>query len=342
MNLTNLYYIELKKEIEANGLLTHTPLYYFHNFLINSLLLAIFFGVVVYFNNWYVAVFMAIPIAFVFMQFAYLGHDAGHRAISKKRVINEMIGHFSHSFFLGGSFSYWKFKHNRHHANPNHEEMDPDINNGPFSFSERKSKQRSGLSRFITRYQSFLLPPVFFMMLFMMRLDAIKYILKNRKGVLIDVLLIIGHIAFFFVVIPYFVGFLKAIVLYLIISVVLGLYFGFSFIPNHIGMPVLTGEENLSYLEEQVVTSRDIKSGKFLDIIFGGLNYQIEHHLFPNISRKNLSKIKGIVKDFCTKNNVKYQDDALAKAWKDIFIYLNNIGKYAKKFNVIKTATDMV
>ncbi|MBI3035190.1 fatty acid desaturase, partial [Candidatus Woesearchaeota archaeon] len=126
---------------------------------------------------------MPIPTAFVVMQFAYLGHDAGHMAIAKSRFLNELIGQFSHSFILGGSFSYWKFKHNKHHAYPNHEYDDPDINNDPFSFTERKAKQRSGLKRIVTRYQSFLLPPVFLIMLFLMKLDSIKYMLKNRKGI---------------------------------------------------------------------------------------------------------------------------------------------------------------
>lgn len=342
MTLTNHDYIELKKELEAKGLLGHTQLYYFFNFLINMLLLIACFWTIFYFNSWPIILLMSLPISFIGMQFSYLGHDAGHMAVSKNRIINDLLGHFSHSFFLGGSFSYWKFKHNRHHAHPNHEENDPDINNDPFSFSERKAKQKVGLSRFITRYQSFLLPPVFLLMLFMMRLDSVKYVLKNRRGVLIDVLLMFGHISFFLAAVAYSIGFWKAIALYSIVSAILGLYFGFSFIPNHIGMPVLTGEENLSYLEEQVITSRDIKGGKFLDIIFGGLNYQIEHHLFPNISRKNLCKIKSIVKDFCYKKNITYNDDTLAKAWRSIFVYLNDIGKCTKKFNVVKTAIDMV
>lgn len=342
MNLTNLDYIELKRELEKRNLLKYTPSYYFLNFLVNILLLAFFFGIILYFNRWYVTLLMALPVAIVVMQFGYLGHDAGHMAISKSKKINDFLGHFSISFLLGGSFSYWKFKHNRHHAYPNHEDSDPDINNDPFSFSERKAKQKKGLSKLITRYQSFLLPPVFLLMLFMMRLDSIKYVLKNRRGILIDVLLMLGNIAFFLAFVAYFIGFWKAIMLYLIVSAILGLHFGFSFIPNHIGMPVLTGAENLSYLEEQVITSRDIKSGKFLDIVFGGLNYQIEHHLFPNISRKNLSRIKSIVKDFCRKKGIMYNDDTLAKAWRDIFVYLNDIGKCAKRFNVVKTAIDMV
>lgn len=342
MNLTHSDYVELKKKLEQRGLLSYTSSYYLFNFFINTILLVACFWAIFYFNNWYAIFIMAPPLVFFGMQFSYLGHDAGHMAISSSGKINDMLGYFSHSFFMGGSFAYWKFKHNRHHLNPNHEDMDPDINNDPFSFSENKARQKRGFSRFITRYQSFLLPPVFFFMLFIMRLDSIKYILKNRRGIFIDIVLMLCHVAFFFAVIPYFIGLWKSIVLYMIVSAALGIYFGFSFIPNHVGMPVLTGNNKLSFLEGQIITSRDIKGGRFLDIIFGGLNYQIEHHLFPNISRKHLYKIKPLVKKFCIEKGISYNDDTLAKAWKDIFSYLNNIGKLAKKINVIKTATDMV
>ncbi|MBI2631798.1 fatty acid desaturase, partial [Candidatus Pacearchaeota archaeon] len=173
MNLSNHDYIELKKELEVSGLLKKTLLYYLSNFLVNALLLISLFSIILYFNMWHITILASIPIAFVFMQFAYLGHDAGHRAISKSRFTNAFVGHFTHSFLLGGSFSYWRFKHNNHHAYPNHETFDPDLNNAPFSLSERQAKQRTGFSNLITRFQSFLLPPVFLVMLFLMRWDSV-------------------------------------------------------------------------------------------------------------------------------------------------------------------------
>ena len=100
MNITNIDYIELKKTLEAKGLLKHTPAYYFLNFFINILLLVISFAIIFYFRNWYATILMSIAIAFIGMQLGYLGHDAGHRSISKSRTVNELIGHFSHSFFL--------------------------------------------------------------------------------------------------------------------------------------------------------------------------------------------------------------------------------------------------
>ena len=342
MTITNLDYIELKKKLEAKGLLNRTPLYYFFNFSVNLFLIILSFMIIFYFNNWYLTILMSVPIAFVFMQFAYIGHEAGHLSISKNMRVNELVGYFSHCFILGGSFSYWRYKHDMHHAYPNHEDADPDVVQPPFSYTQKRAKQSSGLSRLITRYQAFLLPPAFLVVAFLMRFDSIKYMLKNRKGIFIDVSLMFMHVAFFLIFSAYFLGFMKAIILYIIVSMLLGIYFGFSFSPNHVGMPIIKSDEKLSYLEMQIMTSRDVKCVKFFDFVFGGLNYQIEHHLFTNVPRKNLRQIKPLVKEFCNKNDIYYKDSTLTEAWRDIFVYLNNISKHAKKLNILKTIEDMV
>lgn len=342
MNLINQDYIELKREIEVKGLLNYTPWYYFYFFVINILLISAFFIVIFYFKSWYAITLVSVPMTILFMQFAYLGHDAGHRAISQKDSINELAGQFSLTFLIGLCFSYWDYRHSQHHSNPNHEDLDPDIVGGdPMSFTKNQAQKKFGLKRLITRYQSFLIFPAFIIILFVLKITSFTYAIKNRKWS--DLFLICSHLIFFLIFVPYLIGFPKAIVLYLLITILTNIHFSFSFFPNHLGMPILSKENKLSFVEKQILTSRNIKGGKFHDFILGGLNYQIEHHLFPRISRKNLPEIKSIVRDFCLKMDIHYQDDTLAKAWKDIFIYLNNIGKFANvKFSVLRAASSMV
>ena len=64
-----------------------------------------------------------------------------------------------------------------------------------------------------------------------------------------------------------------------------GLYLGCSFAPNHRGMPILAASDKTSFLRRQVITSRDVRGGWLTDFALGGLNYQIEHHLFPSMPR---------------------------------------------------------
>ena len=165
---------------------------------------------------------------------------------------------------------------------------------------------------------------------------------SNWRVILVDIFFILAHFLFFFGVAFYLIGFFKAVVLYIVISMQIGFYFGFVFIPNHVGMDIISGEEKKSFIEKQVVTSRNIKSGWLLNIASGGLNYQIEHHLFPTMSRKHLPKAKPIIKAFCIIKELPYMDATLRKAWTDVFSYLNEVGKCAKRLPIFRTAEDMV
>ena len=80
---------------------------------------------------------------------------------------------------------------------------------------------------------------------------------------------------------------------------VFGLYMGCSFAPNHKGMPIVAAHEKLDYLRSQVLTSRNVRGGWFADQLLGGLNYQIEHHLFPSMPRPNLRHARPLVRTFC-------------------------------------------
>ena len=78
-----------------------------------------------------------------------------------------------------------------------------------------------------------------------------------------------------------------------------GLHMGMVFAPNHKGMPILEKDNDLDYLTQQVLTARNIKPNPLVDFMYGGLNYQVEHHLFPNMSRNRLGEAQKIVRPFC-------------------------------------------
>ena len=80
----------------------------------------------------------------------------------------------------------------------------------------------------------------------------------------------------------------KAVVFVLVHQGLFGLYLGCSFAPNHKGMPILTANDDSDFLRRQVLTSRNVRGGWLTDLALGGLNYQIEHHLFPSMPRPNL------------------------------------------------------
>lgn len=338
---SNEYYTELRKEVENSGLLNRTPVYYLIIFFFYLASFALLLWIVIISNKWHITALLAFPLASICIQLSFLGHEAGHRAISKNNFLNYGIGQITLSFITGFGLKSWVEFHNKHHAHPNDENLDPDISEGtPFSFTEKKAKQRAGIIKFITRNQAFLLAPAVFIIMLIKKYVYAKPSFK--KGNRSDLIFIAMHYILFLGIVPYFIGFLQALLLYFIVSMGMGFWFGFSFLPNHLGMPTFKGNENYSFFEKQILTSRDIKGNLLLDFLTGGLNYQIEHHLFPTMSRKYLKKAKIIIKNFCKEKGIPYKDDSFSNAWVEVFRYINDVGKHAGDLFVVKAVNDMI
>jgi fatty acid desaturase len=106
---------------------------------------------------------------------------------------------------------------------------------------------------------------------------------------------------------------------------VFGFYMGCSFAPNHKGMPVFGPDEEVDFLRRQVLTSRNIRGGPFVDFALGGLNYQIEHHLFPSMPRPTLRQVQPLVRKFCAENDVSYCETSLLRSYGQALRHLNDV-----------------
>ena len=120
----------------------------------------------------------------------------------------------------------------------------------------------------------------------------------------------------------WFLSPLKAVAFILIQQAVFSVYLGCSFAPNHKGMPIVDPEQRLSFVRRQVISSRNVAGGWFTNVLLGGLNFQIEHHLFPNMPRPNLSRAQGIVRAFCADNGLSYREDSLAGSYRQTIRWL--------------------
>ena len=132
----------------------------------------------------------------------------------------------------------------------------------------------------------------------------------------------IAHITIYAGSIFYFLGGWDAALFIVINQLAIGLYAGSVFAPNHKGMPLLGRDAHLDFLTRQVVTARNIKSGFLNDFLFGGLNYQIEHHLFPTMSRNRLKEAKKLIEPFCLSHSIPYREESVFESQKTILRYL--------------------
>ena len=105
-----------------------------------------------------------------------------------------------------------------------------------------------------------------------------------------------------------------------------GVYMGCSFAPNHKGMPTLTAGQRADFLRKQVLTSRNVRGGPVVDFALGGLNYQIEHHLFPTMPRPNLRHAQTRRARFCVEHGIAYAQCGLLRSYGYVLQHLHAAG----------------
>jgi fatty acid desaturase len=283
-------------------------------------------------DSWFQAL-AAVSLAIAFTQVGFLGHDGGHQQIFTGRRANDLFGQLLGNVLIGLSYGWWVGKHNRHHANPNKEDHDPDIGDGVLAFTTGQVAARTGrLGRAITRRQAWLFLPL--LTLEGMNLHVAS-VLSLRRGAerstrggsrAVELLLLTAHLTAYLTGLALVMSPVKALVFVAVHQGVWGLYMGCSFAPNHKGMPIIAADENVDYLRRQVLTSRNVRGGAFTDLLLGGLNYQIEHHLFPNMPRASLPAAQRLVRAHCDDLGIPYCETSLVGSYTATLRYLNTIG----------------
>jgi fatty acid desaturase len=285
-------------------------------------------------NSWW-QVLTAVYLAFAFGQTAFLGHDAGHKQIFRTRRPNDLIGLVNGTLLVGLSYGWWVNKHNKHHSNPNHEGLDPDIAIGAIAFSADQARGKRGVNRIIAKHQAWLFFPLLTLEAFHLHAASVKAILSGRvKSTPLEASLLLVHLvgylgAVFLVLSP-----LRAVVFIVAQQALFGLYLGCAFAPNHKGMPILAEGEQLDFLRKQVLTSRNVRGGRFVDFLLGGLNYQVEHHLFPSMPRPSLRRSHALIRGFCAELGVPYAADGLFRSYAEVLEHLHRVGSPIREWVV--------
>ncbi len=326
-------YAELKQRIKEKGLLEKQPNYYLYKIM--GTIGALLVGLIVLFSIHivWVQIVDAVFLAIVSAQIGFLGHDAGHRQIFASVWKNELIGMLCGNLLVGMSNTWWVGKHNEHHSHPNEVDMDPDLNIPFLCFTAEDAHATSGLARFIMRYQAFLFFPMLFFVALDMKRVSIEFLFQERKQVkyfLAEVLLISVHLVLPVAVIIWQLGFWPALLFFAIHQGLLGFILGSAFAPNHKGMPMLPKGTKMDFLRKQVLTARNIRASWFADFWYGGLNYQIEHHLFPSMPRNRLGEAQAIIKDYCAERSISFAETSIFGSYAAILHILNGVSRADK------------
>lgn len=320
-------YAVLARRINAAGLQRRRPLYYCVRLsLVSLLFVAGWVAFALLGNSWWqlaVAVFEGL----MFGQVALVAHDLAHRQIFRRRQPSERAGRIFGNLGIGMGYGWWQDKHTRHHANPNHEELDPDVAPDILVWSKDQARASRGLPRLVGRMQGYLFFPLLTLEgvnLHVAGLRALRNPAVKRRWLEGSLLIthIVVYLAALFLVLP--PG--KALLFLAVHQVIFGVYLGSAFAPNHKGMPTLSGDERPDYLRRQVLTSRNVRSGWFTNMALGGLNFQIEHHLFPSMPSPHLRQAQRIVREYCAEIGVSYHETGLIASYKEALGHLHRVG----------------
>lgn len=324
-------YAPLLAAVRREGLLRRRPLFY--SGLAAGLLLAtgaVVAGIVVLGSSpWQLA--LAAALGILMAQFGFVAHECAHREVFESGRANDWAGVLIGGLVVGISFTWWKGDHNRHHANPNAVGRDPSVGQGAFAFTDEDARASRGLRARYTRHQALFLFPLLLLAGLNLHVQGLAALFARgrveRRSVELP-LILLRHAAFVVLVLTTMGPALGAAFTGAELAV-FGVATAAAFVPNHIGMPVLPRDSSLDYLRRQVVTSRNIRGGWFTTAWMGGLNFQIEHHLFPSMPRPALRAASRMVQDHCAERGIPYTVQSLPVAYASIERELHRVGLQA-------------
>jgi fatty acid desaturase len=277
-------------------------------------------------------VFAWAGLALLLAQFAFIGHDAGHGSISRGPMVNRAFGQLAMTLVTGLAFDEWFARHRAHHQYCQDESRDPDMDVAVVvSLTAESCRKKGAFGRFMARHQA---AHVWLLSLFfghsqrhLSQASAARHPRRYR----LDAAMLVLHYALWFGVPCGLLGvsFSAALLAYAVPLTLLGPYLAAIFWVNHVGMPLVRKVDGFSFFEHQVVTSRTVLNPRGWDWVFGGLNFQIEHHLFPQVPSNRLPALQPIVREHLARRRIAYNGVSWPEAVRMIAAHLRRVARSA-------------
>lgn len=367
----------LTKEVRAHGLLERRPRRQGWSAALDLLLYGGVFAVVALVGDTWWQLLLAVPAAVLTTRIYFVGHDAGHGQLAATRRGNRLLGTLIGDLGVGLGHGWWTAKHNRHHANPNDVERDPDVGPGVLAWTpEQASARRGRFARALARHQGRLFFPLLLLEGVNLKVSSIRWVAGElagrggrcgggrtggprgqegpggpggglpghgrrragarngggradggrRRAAAAEAVLLTAHLTGYLGLLFAVMSPGRAVAFALVHHAVLGVHLGCAFAPNHKGMAMPGPDERWDHLRKQVLTSRNVRGGPVVDWFLGGLNHQIEHHLFPGMPRVNLRRARPLVRAHCARLGLPYTEEGLIASYGRALAHLTAAG----------------
>mmetsp|Transcript_9998 Transcript_9998/g.26656 ORF Transcript_9998/g.26656 Transcript_9998/m.26656 type:complete len:466 (-) Transcript_9998:170-1567(-) len=288
----------------------------------------------------------AAVLALFWQQCGWLAHDFLHHQVFKNRVLNNFMGLVVGNIWQGFSVSWWKMKHNHHHAAPNVTETpaggDPDIHTYPLllwseKLIEGSAEEIQTLPRFLLSNQRIFYWPILCMARVSWVIQSVLFQVEpvwnfvggNAWRTLEIATLAVHHAAYLWLIFNLRGGFLHKAIFVALSQALGGLLIGVVFTVGHNAMEVLSPEEmaDIDFVRMQVKTTRNIEPTRFNYWFSGGLSHQIEHHIWPTLPRHSLPEAREILMEFCSKYSIDYTSMGLVAGNVEVCKLLAAVGR---------------
>jgi len=300
---------ELRAEVRSAGLLDRVPIR--GSIEMVGVLVAIVVALTTApsWNPILLGLFMTV----IFTRAVFISHDILHTQYFKSKKTSFKLSYPFSAIILSNSSSWWDYKHNvNHHTYCNIIQKDEDIRalDGTFTNDNHRGNNDT-----IKKYKYIIFWGSMFFMNFAFIAQSYAFVL--RRKLYGEFVLMLLHWPIVWGTLFYTLPFVDALTVFLVLNFTLSPWLAFGFITNHLGCEAFEEEEGrkLSWMELQMRTSRSLKGGAFVHWFYGGLNTQIEHHLFPKAPRFNLLKVQQMTKDFAKKHNIFYFETTPIEAY---------------------------
>jgi fatty acid desaturase len=334
---TQTHFAQVLNQVRDAGYLKKKPSFYIVRLIAISIIAAAlwtgagFLAWAAADNLWWMVLAFALVALLGIMsaQYGFIAHEASHRQIFRNNKVNDWTGLVLANLFAGLSYGFWLRKHNKHHQRPNQIGEDPDIAIRVLSFTTESKLAKKGIERWFSDRQGYLFPLLLLFTGFDLLLDSVAGLGRKDRPLGIRVLefslMMIRQFAPY-VALAIMFGPIWAMAMWFVMMMSFGFFMGAAFAPNHKGMPLIEKDSKLDFFSRQVLTSRNIKGNWLKDNLMGGLNYQVEHHLFPSMARPYLRKAHAIVAEYCRRNDITLVEMNLMASYKVIMQHLNKVG----------------
>lgn len=256
-------------------------------------------------------------------QVAFVAHDAGHNSVAKTLHHNSLIGILLGDAFGGLSIGWWKKSHDVHHIVTNSVEHDPDIQqktilvdpryfDNIFSTYHERVLVFDKISELLVPLQHYIFLPTLCLGRFNLYAQSYLYLLFDRATLTTPASrmyrkLEVGGIIFFWTWYALLLNQLPSwgmVALYVFVSHALTVILHLQITVSHFGMSTEDEGEHEDFVVKMLRTTMDVECPAWLDWFYGGLHFQVEHHLFPRVPRVNLRKIRPLVAEFCKEHGL--------------------------------------